>query len=92
MARVAARRGAAARSRSSDAALKAEWLRKRPPRRGGRQGARCWSRSAATARELVELARKNAAVSFASRRNARADAELTLAKLQKRLRCRSCRA
>jgi excinuclease ABC subunit C len=34
----------------------------------------------------VELARKNAAASYASRRNAREDAELMLAKLQKRLR------
>jgi excinuclease ABC subunit C len=37
-------------------------------------------------RDLVELARKNAAASFVSRRNAHADAEATLAKLQKRLR------
>jgi excinuclease ABC subunit C len=37
-------------------------------------------------RDLAELARKNAAASFVSRRNAHADAEATLAKLQKRLR------
>ncbi len=65
----------------SDAALKAEWLGERRgrkvsvlvPQRGPR-------------RDLVELARKNAAASFASRRNAREDAEVMLAKLQKRLR------
>jgi excinuclease ABC subunit C len=74
-----------------DAALKAEWLsekraahpmsmssRKRKvevlvPQRGDR-------------RRLVELAQKNAAASFASRRNARADVEIALGKLQKRLK------
>jgi excinuclease ABC subunit C len=73
-----------------DASLKAEWLterraanplslaRKRKvevlvPQRGDR-------------RRLVELAQKNAAASFASRRNARADVEIALGKLQKRLK------
>jgi excinuclease ABC subunit C len=72
-----------------DAALKAEWLgekraasalgaRRRKvevlvPQRGDR-------------RRLVELALKNAASSFATRRNARADTELALGKLQKRLK------
>jgi excinuclease ABC subunit C len=73
-----------------DAALKAEWLteqrasqaaagaRRRKvevlvPQRGDR-------------RKLMELARKNAAASFATRRNARADTELALGKLQKRLK------
>jgi excinuclease ABC subunit C len=37
-------------------------------------------------RKLLELARKNAAASFATRRNARADTELALGKLQKRLK------
>ena len=37
-------------------------------------------------RKLVELARKNAAASFATRRNARADTELALGKLQRRLK------
>ena len=36
--------------------------------------------------KLIDLARKNAAVSFATRRNARADTELALGKLQKRLK------
>jgi excinuclease ABC subunit C len=69
----------------ADAALKAEWLsevRNHPrgkkveilaPQRGPKH-------------DLVVLAGKNAAASFASRRNARVDAEATLAKLQKRLR------
>jgi excinuclease ABC subunit C len=37
-------------------------------------------------RRLVELATKNAAASFATRRNSRADSEIALAKLQKRLK------
>ena len=72
-----------------DAALKAEWLTERRaslsigartrkvevlvPQRGDR-------------RRLVELALKNAASSFATRRNARADTEIALGKLQKRLK------
>src|SRR3954469_978588 len=73
-----------------DAALKAEWLteqrasqaaagaRRRKvevlvPQRGDR-------------RKLIDLGRKNAAASFATRRNARADTELALGKLQKRLK------
>jgi excinuclease ABC subunit C len=72
----------------ADADLKAEWLsekretglRGRPrkvevlvPQRGSR-------------RDLIELARKNAEACFTSRRNAREDAEATLARLQRRLR------
>jgi excinuclease ABC subunit C len=69
----------------ADSALKAEWLtdqragaKRRKvevlvPQRGARH-------------DLVELAGKNAAVSYASRRNAREDAVVMLAKLQKRLR------
>ena len=72
-----------------DAALKADWLGEKKaasqlgarhrkvevsvPQRGDR-------------RRLVELAQKNAASSFATRRNARADTELALGKLQKRLK------
>jgi excinuclease ABC subunit C len=72
-----------------DAALKAEWLGERRaasvigarhrkvevlvPQRGDR-------------RRLVELALKNAAASFSTRRNARADTEMALGKLQKRLK------
>jgi excinuclease ABC subunit C len=64
----------------ADADLKAEWLSERRgkkvqvlvPVRGPRH-------------DLVELARKNAAASFASRRNAREDAEATLGRLQRRL-------
>jgi excinuclease ABC subunit C len=72
-----------------DAALKAEWLTEKRaaaataarrkkvevavPQRGDR-------------RRLVELANKNAAASFATRRNARADSEIALGKLQKRLK------
>jgi len=73
-----------------DAALKAEWLNEKRvaqaaagtrkkkvevlvPQRGDR-------------RKLIDLARKNAAASFATRRNARADTELALGKLQKRLK------
>jgi len=64
----------------ADADLKAEWLSEKRgqkvqilvPVRGARH-------------DLVELARKNAASSFATRRNAREDAEAMLARLQRRL-------
>ncbi len=75
-----------------DAALKADWLTERraavshmlggarrrkvevvAPQRGDRK-------------RLVELAQKNAAASFATRRSAHADVELALGKLQKRLK------
>ncbi len=64
-----------------DLALKAEWLTEKRqkkvqvlvPQRGPR-------------RDLMELAQKNAAASYASRRNATEDTELMLAKLGKRLR------
>ena len=46
----------------------------------------------AIAGDLVELATKNAAASFATRRNAREDTEVVLGKLQKRLQAAaSCR-
>jgi excinuclease ABC subunit C len=64
----------------ADADVKAEWLSDRRgkkveilvPARGPRH-------------DLVELARKNAAASFASRRNTRDDAQATLGRLQRRL-------
>jgi excinuclease ABC subunit C len=64
----------------ADADLKAEWLSETRdkkvqilvPARGPRH-------------DLVELARKNAAASFVSRRNAREDADVTLGRLQRRL-------
>jgi excinuclease ABC subunit C len=64
----------------ADADLKAEWLGEKRdkkvqilvPARGPRH-------------DLVELARKNAAASFVSRRSAREDAEVTLGRLQRRL-------
>jgi excinuclease ABC subunit C len=72
-----------------DAPLKAEWLTER--RAALAMGAR--SRKVEVIvpqrgdrRRLVELALKNAASSFATRRNARADTEIALGKLQKRLK------
>jgi len=64
----------------ADADLKAEWLSEKRdkkvqilvPARGPRH-------------DLVELARKNAAASFVSRRSARDDADVTLGRLQRRL-------
>jgi excinuclease ABC, C subunit len=64
----------------ADAEVKADWLSDRRgkkveilvPARGPRH-------------DLVELARKNAAASFASRRNTRDDAQATLGRLQRRL-------
>jgi excinuclease ABC subunit C len=64
----------------ADADLQADWLSDRRgkkvqilvPARGPRH-------------DLVELARKNAAASFVSRRNAREDAEVSLGRLQRRL-------
>jgi excinuclease ABC subunit C len=64
----------------ADADLKADWLSDRRdkkvqilvPARGPRH-------------DLVELARRNAAASFISRRNAREDAEVSLGRLQRRL-------
>jgi excinuclease ABC subunit C len=74
----------------ADAELKAEWL---ADLRGNLLGSGARRRKVevlvpqrAARRDLVELARKNAAASFVSRRNAHADAEATLAKLQKRLK------
>jgi excinuclease ABC subunit C len=71
-----------------DAALKAEWLGER---RAALPGARkkkveVQVPQRGDRRKLVELANRNAAASFATRRNARADTELALGKLQKRLK------
>jgi excinuclease ABC subunit C len=80
-----------------DAALKAEWLgERRAALPGGGSGTLSGSRGRRKVellvpqrgdrKKLVDLATKNAAASFASRRNARADVELALGKLQKRLK------
>jgi excinuclease ABC subunit C len=70
-----------------DAALKAEWLTERRTAAGGRKKkVEICVPQRGDRRKLVELARKNAAASFATRRNARADTELALGKLQKRLK------
>ena len=72
-----------------DAALKAEWLTEQraaqAPRRA-QEKVEVLVPQRGDRRKLVELARKNAAASFATRRNARADTELALGKLQKRLK------
>lgn len=68
----------------ADAELKAEWLsERRPPRR--RRVEVCVPQRGDRKR-LSDLAQKNAEVSFSTRRNAREDTEVMLAKLQKRLR------
>ena len=67
-----------------DAQLKAEWLsEKRPPRR---RRVEVLVPQRGDRRKLVELAQKNAAASFAARRDAREDTEVTLGKLQRRLK------
>ncbi|HEX3697686.1 MAG TPA: excinuclease ABC subunit UvrC [Polyangia bacterium] len=67
-----------------DAEVKAEWLsEKRPPRR---RRVEVTVPQRGDRRKLVELAQKNAAASFAARRNAREDTELALGKLQRRLK------
>ena len=70
----------------ADAALKAEWLTEKRAAQMRRRKVEVLVPQRGPRRDLVELAQRNAAVSFASRRNAREDAELMLAKLQKRLR------
>ena len=67
-----------------DAALKADWLTERRPER--RRKVEILVPQRGDRKRLVELAEKNARASFASRRNAREDADIMLAKLQKRLR------
>jgi excinuclease ABC subunit C len=75
-----------------DAALKAEWLSERRAAQASAGGGGRKKRvevlvpQRGDRRKLIDLARKNAAASFATRRNARADTELALGKLQKRLK------
>ncbi|HXI56286.1 MAG TPA: excinuclease ABC subunit UvrC [Polyangia bacterium] len=67
-----------------DAEVKAEWLsEKRPPRRRRVEVA---VPQRGDRRKLIELAQKNAAASFAARRDAREDIEVALGKLQRRLK------
>jgi excinuclease ABC subunit C len=77
----------------ADAELKADWLSEIRATLAGGPGGPARRRRVellvpqrGPRRDLAELARKNAAASFASRRNAQHDAEAMLAKLQKRLR------
>ena len=70
-----------------DAVVKAEWLCERRAAHGGRKKkVEIFVPQRGDRRKLIELARKNAASSFATRRNARADTELALGKLQRRLK------
>jgi excinuclease ABC subunit C len=79
-----------------DAALKAEWLTEQRAAHvnagagagggGRRKKVEVLVPQRGDRRKLIDLARKNAAASFATRRNARADTELALGKLQKRLK------
>ena len=70
-----------------DAELKSEWLTERRLEGSGRKKrVEVCTPQRGDRRKLVDLANKNAASSFATRRNARADVELALGKLQKRLK------
>ena len=69
-----------------DAELKAEWLSEMRTKGGPMRRVALLSPQRGAKASLVELARKNAAASFASRRNAQKDAEETLALLQVRLK------
>ena len=70
-----------------DAALKAEWLsEKRAALPGRHKKVEVLTPQRGDRRRLIDLANKNAAASFATRRNARADVELALGKLQRRLK------
>src|SRR5262249_4838912 len=75
-----------------DAGLKAEWLAERREAAtaaaggGRRKKVEIVVPQRGDRKRLVELAMKNAAASFATRRNARADTELALGKLQRRLK------
>jgi excinuclease ABC subunit C len=73
-----------------DAALKADWLTERRAASviggGRRRKVEVLAPQRGDRKRLLELAQKNAAASFATRRNARADVELALGKLQKRLK------
>src|SRR6266700_2231232 len=67
-----------------DADLKSDWLADK--RTGRRRKVEICVPQRGDRRKLVELAQKNAAASFASRRNAREDTEVALGKLQRRLK------
>jgi excinuclease ABC subunit C len=67
-----------------DTDLKADWLAEK--RTGRRHKVEICVPQRGDRRKLVDLAQKNAAASFASRRNAREDTELALGKLQRRLK------
>ncbi|HEY4188674.1 MAG TPA: excinuclease ABC subunit UvrC [Polyangia bacterium] len=67
-----------------DAELKADWLSERRPPRRRRVEVLVPQRG--DRKRLADLAQKNAEISFSTRRNAREDTEIMLAKLQKRLR------
>jgi excinuclease ABC subunit C len=70
-----------------DAALKAEWLtEKRAALPGRHRKVEVLMPQRGDRKRLIDLADKNAAASFATRRNARADVELALGKLQRRLK------
>jgi len=70
-----------------DAAVKADWLSDKRAELGGRRRkVEVSTPQRGDRRRLVELANKNAAASFATRRNARADVELALGKLARRLK------
>ncbi|HEY8926289.1 MAG TPA: excinuclease ABC subunit UvrC, partial [Polyangia bacterium] len=68
----------------TDAELKAEWLTERRPQR--RRQVEVVVPQRGDRKKLSDLAQKNAEISFSTRRNAREDTEIMLAKLQKRLR------
>ncbi len=70
----------------ADAELKAEWLSELKSKGGPARKVTLFVPQRGSKVALVELARKNAAACFASRRNADNDAEETLALLQRRLK------
>ncbi|HVV51114.1 MAG TPA: excinuclease ABC subunit UvrC [Polyangia bacterium] len=70
-----------------DAALKGEWLsEKRALMPGRHKKVEVLVPQRGDRKKLVDLANKNAAASFVTRRDARADVELALGKLQRRLK------
>ncbi|HEY6475165.1 MAG TPA: excinuclease ABC subunit UvrC [Polyangia bacterium] len=70
-----------------DAALKADWLdEKRAALPGRHKKVEVLIPQRGDRKRLIDLANKNAAASFATRRNGRADVELALGKLQRRLK------
>jgi excinuclease ABC subunit C len=66
-----------------DAPLKAEWL---TDRRAGRRRVEVLVPQRGDRKRLSDLAQRNAQVSFSTRRDAREDVEIMLAKLQRKLR------